>query len=122
MANQNREKPYFIESDDLLERWEDDRYLIDRRKILTLLLKSEKVINLNELYLASEVSIVSFSKALVELKNKKIVIQKDKFTLELLENAKKIILANSKFYFSPSLSRSWNTIPTSMLYRDKEIK
>jgi hypothetical protein len=111
MGKKAREIPCFVEDDKSLLAWENDSYLVDRKRLFKCILDSVEKVDIMQLYSTSSISITNFAKLLNELVEIYGAINLDDRTILIPKKVKLNIFINRKDIFIPHFSKVWKLIP-----------
>jgi hypothetical protein len=112
----NRDIPYFVdlENEELLTKWEMDRYLVDRRKIIQKILSQPQSFDILKLTSDLNVTDNNLARTINELIDLAILKEINRRTFKFTKNAKAIIFSKRSDFFRPKLFRTWNTVPQEL--------
>lgn len=115
MSNRSkREIPFFVDSDDKIVKWENDSYLVDRKKLFNFIFQSGEQHNIIELLNISGVSTTNYARLLNELVNDYGAIDIDEKTIRFPKEVKQKIFLKRKEIFFPKIEKIWKTIPEEL--------
>jgi len=109
----NKDIPYFVdqENSELVSKWENDSYLVDRKKIILKILDHERMIDIIKFISDLDVSDNNLARTINELIELGIFKEINKRNFKLSKNANAIIFNKRNDFLRPKLFKTWQTVP-----------
>ena len=105
------------DDDEFSEKIDRDRYLIDRRKVCSFLVKSNSRVSIFSLYRATAASPNNLVRIIQELNAQEIIEIIDGRTIALAMTGRARIVARRREFFLPALNKVWEKVPNEILSR-----